>query len=156
MINIVAAPASFLVRPDLPVQNLAELVAYAKARPGVLTFASAGVGNTTHVAMEAFAAEAEIKMVHSPYKGMAPALLGVAGGEADVILSDTGSAAPLVAAGKLRLIAVGGDKPLSQFPRVPSVVQGRFPRSIGRALARHVRAQRDTGRDRSHAQCAGQ
>ncbi|MGE0799791.1 MAG: Bug family tripartite tricarboxylate transporter substrate binding protein [Lautropia sp.] len=126
VVNMVAGPASFLVHPDLPVRNLAELVAYAKANPGKLVYASAGIGNTTHVAMEAFMAEAGIRMVHSPYRGMAPAVTAVGSGEAQVLLSDTASAMALVQAGKLRLIAVGGDKRLPQLPDIPSVVEAGF------------------------------
>jgi len=126
IVNIVTGPASFLVNSTLPIKNLADLVMYAKMQEGKLVYASAGIGNTTHVAMEAFMAEAGIKMIHSPYKGMAPALAAVAASDAQVILSDTASAVSLVQAGKLRLIAVGGDKRLAQFPNVPSVVEAGF------------------------------
>lgn len=127
VVNMVFGPLAFVVNPKVPVKTLPELVAYAKARPGKLTFASAGIGNTTHVAMEAFLAETHLKMVHSPYRGMAPALMAVASGDAQVILTDVGSALALVSAGKVRMLAIGGNTRFPQIPDIPTVAESGFP-----------------------------
>ncbi|MGB6102947.1 MAG: tripartite tricarboxylate transporter substrate binding protein [Pusillimonas sp.] len=127
---IAFGPLAFVVNPEVPVNTLSELVSYAKAHPGKLTFSSAGTGNTTHVAMEAFLAETGIKMVHAPYRGMAPALMSVAAGDTQVILTDVGSAQALVAAGKVRMLAIGGDTRFSQIPDIPTVKESGFPQVL--------------------------
>jgi tripartite-type tricarboxylate transporter receptor subunit TctC len=127
VVDICFGPLVFLVNPEVPVHTLGELVAYAKANPGKLTYASAGIGNTTHIGMEAFLADTQTNMVHSPYKGMAPALSDVAGGHAQVILSDLGSAMGLITSGKLRALAIGGASRLPALPNVPTVREAGYP-----------------------------
>ena len=124
-------------------RTLGELVAYARANPGKLTYASAGVGNTTHIAMEAFLADTHTQMVHSPYKGMAPALTDVVGGRVQAIMSDLGSAVPLITAGKLRMLATGGAARLPAFPDVPTVSEAGFPDVLATAW-QGMFAPRDT------------
>lgn len=108
------------VRTDAPWENLKDFVAAAKAAPGKLNYGSAGVGGATHVGMEEFAMAAGIKLNHIAYKGGAPALVDLLGGQIDA-LADSSSWAPHVTAGKLRLLATWGEKRTNDFPDVPTL-----------------------------------
>jgi tripartite-type tricarboxylate transporter receptor subunit TctC len=108
------------VRADSPYKTLAEYVAAAKAAPGKITYGSAGIGGATHVGMEEFAMAAGIQLNHIPYKGGAPALQDLLGGQIDA-LADSSSWAPHVKAGKLRLLATWGEKRTSEFPDAPNL-----------------------------------
>lgn len=108
------------VRADSPHKTLKEFVAAAKAAPGKLTYGSAGIGGATHVGMEEFAHVAGISLNHIPYKGGAPALQDLLGGQIDA-LADSSSWAPHVKAGKLRLLVTWGDKRTIDFPEVPNL-----------------------------------
>ncbi len=108
------------VRSDSPWKTLKDFVAAAKAAPGRLTYGSAGVGGATHVGMEEFALAAGIELNHVPYKGGAPALQDLLGGQIDA-LADSSSWAPHVKSGKLRLLATWGEKRTQDFPEVPTL-----------------------------------
>jgi tripartite-type tricarboxylate transporter receptor subunit TctC len=108
------------VRAESPWKTLKDFVAAAKAAPGKLTYASAGVGGATHVGMEEFNLAAGIRLNHIPYKGGAPALQDLLGGQVDS-LADSTSWAPYVKAGKLRLLATWGEKRTHDFPDVPTL-----------------------------------
>jgi tripartite-type tricarboxylate transporter receptor subunit TctC len=101
-------------------KTLQDFVAAAKAKPGSITYAHAGVGGATHVGMEEFAAAAGIQLSHVPYKGGAEALQGVLGGHVDA-LADSSSWAPHVEAGKLRLLATWGEQRTPRFKDVPTL-----------------------------------
>jgi tripartite-type tricarboxylate transporter receptor subunit TctC len=101
-------------------KSLAEVVAFAKANPGKLTYAHAGVGGATHVGMEEFALAAGTQFNHVPYKGGAEALQGVLGGHVD-LLADSSSWAPHVEAGKLRLLATWGEQRAARFKDAPTL-----------------------------------
>ncbi|WP_367065319.1 tripartite tricarboxylate transporter substrate binding protein [Oryzisolibacter sp. LB2S] len=103
-----------------PFKTLQDLVAAAKARPGQVTYAHAGVGGATHVGMEEFALAAGIQLNHVPYKGGAEALQGVLGGHVDA-LADSSSWAPHVEAGKLRLLATWGEQRTARFKDTPTL-----------------------------------
>jgi tripartite-type tricarboxylate transporter receptor subunit TctC len=109
-----------VVRPDLPVKNFAEFVAYAKAHPGKLSYGSAGNGTGPHLAAEMMNSGAGISTVHVPYKGAAPALQDLLGGQVDFYF-DPGIAINHVRSGKLRMLAVGGMKRSPLFPDVPTL-----------------------------------
>lgn len=113
------------VRADAPWKTLAEFVAAAKAAPGKITYASAGIGGATHVGMEEFAAVAGVQFNHIPYKGGAPALQDLLGGQVDS-LADSSSWAPHVKSGKLRLLATWGAKRTQDFPDVPTLRDSGF------------------------------
>lgn len=130
VVNVTFGPIGFVVHPSLPVNTLGELIAHLRANPGKLNYASAGMGNSTHLAMEAFLADTGTSMVHAPYKGMAPALTGLAGGEVQVGLTDIGSAQALVSAGRIKMIAVGGTRRLAQFPNVQTTGESGYPQLI--------------------------
>jgi len=108
------------VRADAPFRTLKDFVAAAKAAPGKLTYGSAGVGGATHVGMEEFALAAGIQLNHIPYKGGAPALQDLLGGQIEA-LADSSSWAPHVKSGKLRLLATWGEKRTQEFPDVPTL-----------------------------------
>lgn len=108
------------VPANSPFKTLQDFVAAAKAKPGSITYAHAGVGGATHVGMEEFAAAAGIQLSHVPYKGGAEALQGVLGGHVDA-LADSSSWAPHVEAGKLRLLATWGEQRTPRFKDVPTL-----------------------------------
>ncbi|MGO4393996.1 Bug family tripartite tricarboxylate transporter substrate binding protein [Variovorax sp. M-6] len=109
-----------VVRPEIPVRNVAEFIAYAKANPGKLSYGSAGNGTGPHLAAEMLNSQAGISTVHVPYKGAAPALQDLLGGQVDYYF-DPGIAISQVRAGKLRMIGVAGMKRSALFPDVPTL-----------------------------------
>jgi tripartite-type tricarboxylate transporter receptor subunit TctC len=109
-----------------PWKDIKELVAYAKANPGKLTYASAGVAGATHVGMEEFNQAAGIEMLHIPYKGGAPALQGVLAGEVNLLIDST-SWAPHVQSGKLRLLGTLGAARTNDFKEVPTISEQGYP-----------------------------
>lgn len=113
------------VRADAPWKTLREFVAAAKARPGTVTYGSAGVGGATHVGMEEFAIAAGVQFNHIPYKGGAPALQDLLGGQVNAV-ADSSSWAPHVKAGTLRLLATWGEKRTQDFPDVPTLREQGF------------------------------
>ena len=108
------------VRVESPWKTLKEFVAAAKAQPGKITYGSAGIGGATHVGMEEFALAAGAQFNHIPYKGGAPAMQDLLGGQIDA-LADSSAWAPHVKAGKLRLLATWGEKRTQDFPEVPTL-----------------------------------
>lgn len=113
------------VRADSAHKTLKEFVAASKAAPGRITYGSAGIGGATHVGMEEFALAAGIQLNHIPYKGGAPALQDLLGGQLDA-LADSSSWAPHVKAGKLRLLATWGAKRMQDFPDTPTLRDSGF------------------------------
>lgn len=113
------------VRADSAHRTLKEFVAASKAAPGRITYGSAGIGGATHVGMEEFALAAGIQLNHIPYKGGAPALQDLLGGQLDA-LADSSSWAPHVKAGKLRLLATWGAKRTQDFPDTPTLRDSGF------------------------------
>lgn len=115
-----------VVRPESPFKTLKELVDFAKKNPDQLTYATSGIAGQTHVGMEEFAMAAGIKMRHIPYKGGAPALQALLGGQVDM-LADSSSWATQVEAGKLRLLATWGEERLKRFANVPTLKDLGYP-----------------------------
>jgi tripartite-type tricarboxylate transporter receptor subunit TctC len=113
------------VRSDSPWKTLKEFVADAKARPGRVSYGSAGIGGATHVGMEEFAMAAGVQFNHVPYKGGAPAMLDLLGGQIDA-LADSSAWAPHVKSGKLRLLATWGEKRTQDFADVPTLREQGF------------------------------
>jgi len=116
-----------VVRSDFPAKSVKELVAYARANPGKLTFGSAGVGNSLHVATELFRIAAGIDLLHVPYKGNAPALAAVLGGQLDMLFSAVPPALPLAEAGKLRMLGVSTSTRLTGIESVPTIAEAGVP-----------------------------
>lgn len=112
---------TLVVNPALPVNNVAELVAYAKANPGKLNYASAGSGSTNHISAAMFELAAGVQMTHIPYKGGAPAVLDTVAGQTQVLFGAGTQSLPHVKTGKLRLLAVTENARSPQLPDTPTV-----------------------------------
>ncbi|MBL8310489.1 MAG: tripartite tricarboxylate transporter substrate binding protein [Burkholderiales bacterium] len=110
-----------VVNPATQYKTVAELIAAAKARPGALSYASAGNGNTMHIAAEQFKAQSGIDIAHIPYKGGPPALNDVLGGQVPMMFNNLPAIVELVNAGKLRALAVGDARRARQLPQVPTM-----------------------------------
>jgi tripartite-type tricarboxylate transporter receptor subunit TctC len=114
---------TMVINPSVPAKNLREFIAYAKANPGKLAYASAGGGSTNHLSAEMFKKAAGIDMLHVPYKGGAPAVLDTVGNQTQVLFSAGTQTLPHVKAGKLRLLAVTEPKRSSLLPDTPTVAE---------------------------------
>ncbi|MEN9315944.1 MAG: hypothetical protein RIS35_2337 [Pseudomonadota bacterium] len=115
------------VNKDLPIRNVAELVAYAKANPDQVTYGSAGMGGSNHLSGELLAKMTGTKMVHVPYKGNNPAMTDVIGGKITMMFDITNTAANLHKAGKVRAIAVTSAKRNNALPDVPTMAESGLP-----------------------------
>ena len=116
-----------VVKPDLPVKNLADLIKLAKAKPGTVTYASSGIGGAGHLAGELLEQVADADMTHVAYKGGGPAMVGMLGGEVDSFFGTPPSVGPHVKAGKVRAIATTGAKRDPLMPDVPTVAEQGYP-----------------------------
>ena len=115
-----------MTHPSVPVSNVAEFVAYAKANPGKLTYGSAGQGSSPHLAGEMFERQAGFHAVHVPYRGAAPALTDLLAGQVQFMF-DPGPGLKHAADGKLKLLAVGSPQRSSQVPNTPTLAESGFP-----------------------------
>ena len=120
-------PLYLVVNPELPVKNVRELIAYARANPRTLTFASIGAGSTVHLAGEMFKKMAGVEMVHVPYKGSAPALTDIMAGRVSLMFDGGTSALPFVKAGKLRVLATTDSRRSDQLPDIPTIAESGLP-----------------------------
>jgi tripartite-type tricarboxylate transporter receptor subunit TctC len=120
-------PFVLAVNKDVPAKTIAEFVAFVRAQPQPLSYASAGIGSLTHLSMALFLKLAGIDMVHVPYKGGAPAMSDVVAGHVPAIFSNVSDALPQAAAGNIRLLGVSSEKRASQIPDVPTVVEQGYP-----------------------------
>jgi tripartite-type tricarboxylate transporter receptor subunit TctC len=120
-------PLLVTVHPSLPVTSVKQLIALAKSRPGVLNYGSAGAGTIPHLATELFAGSAKVDIVHSPYKGIAPAVTAAVAGEVPILFASTPSAGPMVKAKRLRALAVTTAKRSSFMPELPSLAEAGVP-----------------------------
>ncbi len=118
---ISADPTVLVVRADGPYKTLKDLVDAAKAKPASINYGSSGVYGTLHVAMEIFAGAADIKLFHIPYQGGGPAVAALLGGQIDALASGPSAAIGQIKGGKMRALAVWGDKRLASLPDVPSL-----------------------------------
>ena len=120
------APNGLYVHPSVPAQNVKELVALAKARPGTLNFASSGQGGSNHLAGELFKMVAGVDIVHVPYKGTGPALADTISGQVQMQFGSVIAALPHVKAGKLRALAVTVPRRVSVLPQVPTMAEAGY------------------------------
>ena len=120
-------PNVLVVHPSLPAKSVQELIALAKAQPGRIGFAGSGSGSTPHLAGELFNVMARVQMVHIPYRGSGPAMIGLLAGEAPVMFLPAINASGHVAAGRLRAIAVTSRERLSAMPDLPTVSEAGLP-----------------------------
>ena len=114
-------PNGFVVRTDHPAKSMAEFIAMARARPGVLNYASAGLGSSGFLTGELLKQAASISMVHVPYKGSGPAITDLIGGQLDGMFESLVTATNYVKGGKLRLLSVSGESRNKNFPEVPAL-----------------------------------
>jgi tripartite-type tricarboxylate transporter receptor subunit TctC len=121
--QLVFVPLVMVANPSLGVKTLPELIALAKQRPGKINFASIGNGTPHHLSMEWFKSISGTFMTHIPYKGVAPALADLVGGQVDLMFTGTSSAAPYVRQGRLVSLAVSSAKRQPAFPDTPSVAE---------------------------------
>ena len=121
---------ALVTNPSIPAKTVKELIAYAKANPGKLFYASPGNGTPHHLAMEMFKSAAGINLVHVPYKGTAGAVQDLLGGQIAVMFLPVHVALPLVEAGKLDMLAAGGSQRASATPNVPSLAEASGVRDV--------------------------
>ena len=118
---------ALVVTPGLPVRSLKEFITYAKAKPGTLNYGSQGTGTTGHIGMERFKYMAGVDIVHVPYKGAAPALMDVIGGQIQVAFSSTATGTPHIKSGKVRALAMTSPRRSSVFPELPTIAEAGVP-----------------------------
>ena len=125
--TMVATETLLVVNPLLPANNLQELIALAKAKPGHLNFASSGSGTTNHLAIELFSIMAGIKMQHIPHKGAGPAVTDLIAGQVQMFTNNALPLTPFVKSGRIRALAVSGETRLLSLPDVPTFTQAGLP-----------------------------
>jgi tripartite-type tricarboxylate transporter receptor subunit TctC len=121
--QIVSAPTVLVVRPDLPIQNLKEFVEYARANPGKLSYGSVGTGSTTHLAGEILATMANVNMLHVPYKGAAPVMTDLLGGQINCTFLNIAALMPYIKSGQVRPIGVSTLKRSPLLSELPAIAE---------------------------------
>ena len=124
---LVTAPAILVVHPGVPAQSVQELLVIARAKPGMLNYASGPLGATPHLAGELFKAMSGVDIVHIPFKGVGLALNDVIAGRVHIMFSSTGSSSQHVKAGRLRALAVTSTRPSALMPGVPTLASAGLP-----------------------------
>ncbi len=124
---IAIGPSVLVVHPSLAVHDVKGLIALAKAKPKQLTYGSGGLGNVTHLAMVLFASMAGVDMVHVPYKGGAPSVIGLVSGEVQLLFSSIPAALPQINAGRMKAIGVSISQRSSALPDVPTIQEAGLP-----------------------------
>ena len=123
-ISLIAfGPNVLVAHPSLPAKSVGELIALARAKPGEITFAGSGSGSTPHLAGELFNVMAGVKMVHIPYRGSGPAMIGLMGGEAMIMFLPAINAGPHIKTNRLRALAVTSRDRLPVMPNLPTVAE---------------------------------
>jgi tripartite-type tricarboxylate transporter receptor subunit TctC len=126
--QIIETPLIVAVHPDLPVKTMADIVTYAKANPGKISWGSQGFGTAPHLLAEMFKLEAGVNVLHVPYRGTAPMLAAVVAGEVQLVADPMTTSLPLIESGKLRAIAIAGAERSPKLPGVPTTVEAGFPK----------------------------
>lgn len=121
--QIVSAPTVLVVRPDLPIHNLKEFIEYARANPGKLSYGSVGTGSTTHLAGEILATMANVNMLHVPYKGAAPVMTDLLGGQINCTFLNIAALMPHIKSGQVRPIGVSTLKRSALLPEIPAIAE---------------------------------
>lgn len=120
-------PNILTVHPSVPAKNLKELIALAKAQPGKLSYASAGMGSSPHIGGEMFKHAAGVRLVHVPYRGAAPAATDLVAGSVDVGMLNISAVLPFIKADRMRALAYGGSKRSADLPDVPTFAEAGLP-----------------------------
>ena len=127
IVQLTTQPYMLVVNPSLPVRSVKELIAYAKAKPGALSYGSQGMGTTGHIGWERFKFMAGVDIVHVPYKGAAPAVIDVISGQIQMTFSNTVTSGAHLRSGKLRGLAITGPRRGQLFPDIPTVSESGVP-----------------------------
>src|SRR5258706_7577341 len=127
IVQICSQSYAMVVTPSLPVRTVKELIVYAQAKPGSLSYGSQGLGTTGHLAMEYFKSMTGVDMVHVPYKGSAPAIIDILSAQIHLMFASTISSTQHIKTGKLRIIAVSGARRTQALPDVPTVAEAGVP-----------------------------
>ncbi len=127
LIHLAVQPYILVVRPGLPVKSVADLIALAKARPGSLNFGSSGIGGLVHLSAELFAALANLKITHVPYKGGAEAMMDVIAGNVDFMFTSLNQSKSFIDAGQLKLLAVTSTERSPAIPNTPTMREAGVP-----------------------------
>jgi len=125
--TLASTPFVLIVHSKLPARDLAEYVALARARPDALTYASSGNGSVNHLLGEMLKTEAGIKMLHVPYRGVAPAITDVIGGQVDSAFSSVPSVLQMVQTDKVRALAISSAQRIAAAPEIPTIAESGFP-----------------------------
>jgi tripartite-type tricarboxylate transporter receptor subunit TctC len=128
--TVAVFPNVLVVGADTPIKTLAELIALARAKPNTLNFASSGVGSTNHLTAEIFQRQANVSVVHVPYRGGGPALTDVSGGHVTAMFATLPSAVSLIKSGKVRALAVTGLHRSEVLPDVPTGKEAGMPELV--------------------------
>jgi tripartite-type tricarboxylate transporter receptor subunit TctC len=131
VILLVTVPNILVVHPSIPANNLAEFIAYAKANPGKLSYASQGAGASGHIAGELLKLYGGIDIVHVPYKGAAPAAQDLAAGHVSMMFDVVTLALPSIKAGRVRAIGVASKERVAALPDVPTLIEQGMPAEVG-------------------------
>jgi tripartite-type tricarboxylate transporter receptor subunit TctC len=123
----VSSASIIVVHPSIPVKTLKELIAFARARPGQLNYASAGTGTYPHMTMELFLSMAKLKMVHIPYKGTGPAMIDMVGGQVATMAATILTGMPQIRAGRLRPLGITSSARSPIVPDIPTVAEAGLP-----------------------------
>lgn len=126
--QVMDTPQVVAVNESLPVKSMAELVSYAKANPGKVSWGSQGFGTAPHLLAELFKIEAGVNIVHVPYRGTAPMLAAIVANEVQVVADPMTTSLPHIQSGKLRALAVTSSKRSPKLPDVPTVIEAGFPK----------------------------
>ena len=127
VIMVASGPSAIIVNATLPAKNLQEFLAYARSKPGGISFGTGGVGNPNHIAAELLKMESGAPLVHVPYKGSAPAITDLLGGQIDAVFTTLPSVIPHLTSRRLRAIAVSGSSRWAGTPEVPTVAESGVP-----------------------------
>jgi tripartite-type tricarboxylate transporter receptor subunit TctC len=125
--NLLTFPTLLVAHVSMPVKNVKELIALARARPGEITYASSGVGGTVHTTAELFSLMAKIKLQRIQFKSIAPALISVLSGESQITFPNISAALPHVQGGRLRVLGVTSAKRVSLLPDIPTISESGVP-----------------------------
>ena len=126
--QLIETPLIVSVHSDLPVKSLAEVVTYAKANPGKVSWGSQGFGVAPHLLLELFKLEAGVNILHVPYRGTAPMLAAIVAGEVQIVADPMTTVMPHIQSGRLRAIAIAGSERTPKLPGVPTTVEAGFPK----------------------------
>jgi len=125
--QVISAPNMLVVHPSIPVKTVKELIAFTRARPGQLNYASAGHGTNPHLSMELFLSMTKLKVVHIPYKGLAPGIVDLLAGHVSLASATMLTGLPHVKSGRLRCLGTTGEKRAAVLPEYPTIAEAGVP-----------------------------